>query len=248
MTKTSKRGDRKQMKIRIFQVDRNKDEHSICFMSHDFAQAHGGISADVYTQIYGGTVQAETLEDVFALGNTKPPPGYYGRSVSVSDVIEICEGDNKGFYYVDSMGFKQLGDFDIAKTDHTDMMKILVLENNKPPYVAEIRHDISAMQSVVGGCIEPIYFEPKGDAICWCNDEFLLHDFAPNRVIGNTIVHGTCYISGDGVNEDGEYDSCSLTDEQIEKYANMFRLWLVPIMDIMDITEDESEDIGQNLT
>lgn len=71
------------------------------------------------------------------------------------------------------------------------MMKILVVENGKTPYKAEIRHDIHAMQSVVEGCIEPIYFEPKQDALVWCNDEFLLNNSEPNRMVGDCLVHGT---------------------------------------------------------
>ena len=44
-------------------------------------------------------------------------------------------------------------------------MKILVLEPQKTPYEKEIGDDISEMQKIVGGLIEPIYFEPKNDAI-----------------------------------------------------------------------------------
>ena len=78
------------------------------------------------------------------------------------------------------------------------------------------------MQEVVGGSIEPIYFEPQNNALCWCNDEFLLNGSAPNRIVGETLVHGTFYISGNYRNEYGEWDSCSLTDEQIEKYKQQF--------------------------
>ena len=39
-----------------------------------------------------------------------------------------------------------------------EMMKILVLEPEKTPYVEEIPNDYNAMQSVVGGLIEPILF------------------------------------------------------------------------------------------
>ena len=45
-------------------------------------------------------------------------------------------------------------------------MRILVFEPLKEPYVKDIEDDIHAMQEVVGGSIEPIYFEPKQDAIC----------------------------------------------------------------------------------
>ena len=62
-------------------------------------------------------------------------------------------------------------------------MRILVFEPLKEPYVKDIEDDIHAMQEVVGGSIEPIYFEPKQDAICWCNDEFLLNGSKPNRIV-----------------------------------------------------------------
>jgi hypothetical protein len=101
-------------------------------------------------------------------------------------------------------------------------MKILVVENGKSPYEAEIGHDIHEMQSIVGGSIEPIYFEKKGDAIVWCNDEFLLNGSQPNRMVGDCLVHGTFFVSGNYQNEYGEWDSCSLTDEQIQRYSEMF--------------------------
>ena len=101
-------------------------------------------------------------------------------------------------------------------------MKILVIEPEKAPYEKEIGDDIHDMQAIVGGCIEPIYFEPKQDALVWCNDEFLLNGSQPNRVVGNVLVHGTFFVSGNYMNEYGEWDSCSLTDEQIEKYKQQF--------------------------
>lgn len=226
-----------QMKIRIFQIDHDKDSNKLAFMNYDYAQAHGGVDSSIYRQIYDGTVNCKSLESVFALCNSdKTPPGYYGESMSVSNVIEVCEGKNKGLYFCDSVGFKPI-DFDITRTDHNDMMKILVVENGKTPYKAEIRHDIHAMQSVVGGCIEPIYFEPKQDALVWCNDEFLLNGSQPNRVVGNVLVHGTFFVSGNYMNEYGEWDSCSLTDEQIEKYSKTFKNPIIALgkMEMADI-------------
>ena len=239
-----------QMKIRVFQIDHDKDSNRLAFMNYDYTQSHGGIKAENYRQIYGGTVTCDSLESVFALCNSdKTPPGYLGESMSVSNVIEICEGKDKGFYFCDSVGFKPI-DFDIDKTDHSDMMKILIVENGKAPYPAEIRHDIHAMQSVVGGCIEPIYFEPKQDAIVWCNDEFLLNDSAPNRLVGNCrgqhcgadLVYGTFYVSGNCQNEYGEWDSCSLTDNQIEKYTAMFE---TPVI-VLEQAEEETEDFSES--
>lgn len=124
-------------------------------------------------------------------------------------------------------------------------MRILVFEPMKEPYVKDIKDNIHAMQEVVGGSIEPIYFEPKQDAICWCNDEFLLNGSAPNRIVGKNIVHGTFYISGNCQNEYGEWDSCSLADEQIEKYKEQFGHMLVdlPGIGLVAVKETKPEVI-----
>lgn len=236
-----------KMKIRVFQLKDNAENQ---FMNLGSTMTHGGVKAENYHQVYGGEVFADNLEGVFLLCNTDHPPGYCGHSLSVSDVVEVCEGKDRGFYFVDSFGFKKLDDFDIEKTNHSEMMKILVLENDRAPYTAEIRHDgIHAMQSVVGGSFECVYFEPKGDAVCWCNDEFLLNGSAPNRMIGETLIHGTCFISGDGMNEYGEYDACSLTDQQIEHYSRMFPQSGICIEEMQEEpTEEMSEEIGQTMT
>ena len=120
-------------------------------------------------------------------------------------------------------------------------MRILVFEPLKEPYVKDIEDDIHAMQEVVGGSIEPIYFEPKNNALCWCNDEFLLNGSKPNRIVGNTLVHGTFYISGNCLNEYGEWDSCSLTDDQIKKYSEMFETPII-VLEQMQATEIEVEN------
>ena len=124
-------------------------------------------------------------------------------------------------------------------------MKILVIEPEKAPYEKEIGDDIHDMQAIVGGCIEPIYFEPKETAIAWCNDEFLLNGSQPNRIVGNVLVHGTFFVSGNYMNEYGEWDSCSLTDEQIEKYKEQFNHVVVnlPGIGIIAVRETKPEII-----
>lgn len=133
-------------------------------------------------------------------------------------------------------------------------MKILVFEPMKKPYVKDIKDNIHAMQEIVGGSIEPIYFEPKQDAIVWCNDEFLLNGSEPNRIVGATLVHSTFYISGNYQNEYGEWDSCSLTDEQIEKYKEQFSHMIVDLPGIGLVAVNEchpeivqSEEVAEDL-
>lgn len=133
-------------------------------------------------------------------------------------------------------------------------MKILVFEPMKKPYVKDIKDNIHAMQEIVGGSIEPIYFEPKQDAIVWCNDEFLLNGSEPNRIVGATLVHGTFYISGNYQNEYGEWDSCSLTNEQVEKYKEQFSHMIVdlPGIGLVGVNEChpeivQSEEVAEDL-
>ena len=229
-----------KMKIRIYQISSEKDHDNAAFRNYESIQQRGGVDSKIYQQVYGGIAYANNLEELFMQCNTgNSPLGFYGHSMSVSDVVEICEGKNSGFYFVDSIGFKRLDDFDVSQTDHEDLMKVVILENDREPYKAEIRKDIHAMQSIVGGLIEPVYFEENGDALCFCNEEFLLNDSAPNRVIGNTLIHGTCFICGDGYNDEGERDSCTLTDEQVDKYIQMFPQSVVEI--------SPEEDIGMTM-
>ena len=121
-------------------------------------------------------------------------------------------------------------------------MKILVCEPGKQPYPKDIPDTLEAKQEIVGGLIEPIYFEPEGDAIAVCNEEFLYLGFAPNRIVNGQLILGTFFICGDGENKYGERDFCSLTDEQIAKYTEQFAL--TPLIVFCDISDeaDESEE------
>jgi len=234
------------MKIRVFQINHDKDNNNVAFRDYETAmKKNGKIDESIYKQVYGGDVHCKNLEEVFALCNgDNRPAGYVAESMSVSNVIEIQQGNNHCCFYVDSIGFKPV-EFDIYKADRSDMMRIVVLENERVPYTAEIPHDIHAMQNVVDGCIEAIYFEEKDDAIVYCNDEFLLHDYAPNRFVGDILVHGTFFVCGNARNDEGEWISTSLTDEQIAKYTEQFWGYLVPVSKMMESEEcDESEDIG----
>ena len=117
-------------------------------------------------------------------------------------------------------------------------MKILVVEPEKAPYEREISDDLHEMQEGVGGLIEPIYFEPKNDALVFCNEEFLLNGSQPNRMVGDVLVHGTFFVVGNRETEYGEQESCSLTDEQISRYSEEFA------KTIQEVEQDFQQDDG----
>ena len=72
--------------------------------------------------------------------------------------------------------------------------------------------------------------------------------------MGATLVHGTFYISGNYQNEYGEWDSCSLTDEQLEKYKEQFSHMIVDLPGICLVAVNEchpeivqSEEVAEDL-
>ena len=103
-------------------------------------------------------------------------------------------------------------------------MKVLLITPGAAPQVLEIEHALNAMQELVGGTIEAIY--PFDDTVALvCNDEGKLLGLPLNRAVRDPatgqildIIAGTFFICG--LSED---DFASLSDEQIQRYTQMFR-------------------------
>ena len=235
-----------KMRIRIFQIDDSRDSKNLMFSSYEAVMKSASVDAEIYRQVYGGVVNCSDLEGVFSLCNTDFPAGYYGRSLSVSDVVEICNGEQKGFYYCDVVGFQKI-DFDISKVNRSDMLRVLVIETAKEPYEAEIRDELEAKQSVVGGLIEPVYFTQNDKVLVYCDEEFLLKGYEPNRKVGDTIIHGTFMVVGNGRNECGEGIEVSLSDEQINEYSKMFKYTLI-YMTKEELAENQAEEPDEGIS
>ena len=105
-----------------------------------------------------------------------------------------------------------------------DKMTILVVEPGKAPYAKEIDDSLAEMQRLVGGSIEGTY--PYDDPVAViCNGEGKLKGLPPNRPLTGPdgvpydMIHGTFFVAGLGAE-----DFCSLTDEQVRRYQEVFRL------------------------
>ena len=81
------------MKIRVFQIDHEKDEKNLAFRDYQTAiTKNGRIDESIYKQVYGGEVPCRTLEEVYALCNGENKPlGYIAESMSVSNVVEVTQ-------------------------------------------------------------------------------------------------------------------------------------------------------------
>ncbi len=112
------------MKIKIYQINMERDEKRIAFMGlEDFPKFQGSneVNSSLYDSVYIGEVDCKNLEDVFSKFNLDHPDGYKARSLSVSDVVEVIESDTMkpGFYFCDTFGFKEIP-FDPSKTQVSD--------------------------------------------------------------------------------------------------------------------------------
>lgn len=102
------------MNVRIYQIDTDKDTKSVKFENlENTLNIAGQVNPAIYSQVYANVCDCNDLEDVFHKFNVEKPIDFTGHFLSVSDVVEILDGENKGAYFCDSLGFKEI-DFDTS--------------------------------------------------------------------------------------------------------------------------------------
>lgn len=219
------------MKIRIFQINRDRDQDRLKYRNFD---NRGGrpVDAAIYDRVFTGEIEGKSLEDVYRIFNTEGHRLHRGHSLSVSDVVELCdpvEDLEAGFYYCDSVGFEKV-DFDPELAQVPEKLcRVLVLEPHRRPYESELVDELSTLQKAVGGHIEFTYPFDDNAIICG-NEEAKLEGLEGNRRVYGSVYAGNLFLVGD----DGEGGLMSLTDEQIRTYSDMFA-------QPEDISQDEVE-------
>ena len=135
--------------------------------------------------------------------------------MSVSDVV-VTDGKAS---ICQSIGFRDVP-FDTTKTHKPDnLMRVVYVEPNKAPYVAEVTHTLEAEQKAVGGYIEVVYPDDNETCII-CNEESKLIGMEGNRRIGDgsSIIAGPFFICGTT-----EEDFRGLTDNEVNLYMDRFK-------------------------
>ena len=195
-------------------MNKELDTENALFIGFDFAEKHGGVDPLTYSCVFDGNLDFSDIEEVYALCNAEHPIGYYGHSLSVSDIVET--GD--GCYFCDSIGFKKLADFDSGNAQPLIGKRMLIVEPYKAPYEAVIPDNLESLQDAVGGYIE-ITYPFEDNAVVISNEESKLIGMDGNRRVNGQVYAGLMLISAD----DGSGELTDLTDEQITKYTEMFR-------------------------
>ena len=105
------------------------------------------------------------------------------------------------------------------KEQHIKVLKVAPLEK---PEVCYVKNELRALQEAVSigadyvGLIEILDLDERTCILC--NEEGKLINLMPNRRLGDDIICGVFYVTG----QNDEGDLASLTDEQIEHYSEVF--------------------------
>ena len=175
----------------IYQINTDRDTANVCFIGMESLEKIKGtkdVNAAAYDRVYDGKVDCISLENIYQEFNVDHPADYKGRSLSVSDVVEIRESDTleKGFFFVDSVGFKSISfDKSLCKEPEkatVNKISVLLIEPNKYPKMIEIDDTLEAMQTVVGGDIEE-YMPFEDEVAIICNEEGKVNGLPPNRAV-----------------------------------------------------------------
>ena len=92
---------------------------------------------------------------------------------------------------------------------------MLYVEPHRKPFVTEISNTLEGQQNAVQGLIQYLYNDDR--TITVINDESKINGMEGNRRIEGDVLVGPFFVAGDT----GD-NLCSLTDEQLEKYATLF--------------------------
>ena len=219
----------------IYQINMDRDSDNVCFFGTDTLekiQHSKEVNAAIYDRVYDGKLDCQSLDAIYEKFNIDYPTDYIGRSLSVSDVVEIKESDaiDPGFYFVDSIGFKAIPfDKSLCKEPvrgTAGKLSVLLVEPNKYPKMIEIDDTLEAMQAVVEGDIEE-YMPFEDEVAIICNEEGKVQGLPPNRAIYDEssremqdIICGKFFIAY------APFDSekfQSLPPDLAEKYREKFK-------------------------
>ncbi len=186
------------------------------------------MNSSIYDKVFSGEVDCNNLEDVYRMFNTDHPKEYIGRSLSVSDVVEIIDGDDKGFYFCDNIGFEKIAFDNALCNDLTaqDKISVLLIQTEQKPKLVEIPDTLEAMQKLVGGYIEE-YMPFDDEVAIICNEEGKMNGLPLNRAIYadgskeiSDIIAGDFFIAYAPIDSE---NFKSLPKDLEKKYSEKFK-------------------------
>ena len=121
-----------------------------------------------------------------------------------------------------------------------EILKVLVVEQGRAPYVTEIGSGYKEFQEQVGGVFTTIEIAEGIDAIC--ADDVDFESTPVNRIVNGQPIFGTFLVTKVNYNT-GEY--VSLADVDIAKYLKQFAVPLIDISELLNEYEDEEKSMKE---
>ncbi len=115
------------MNIRIYQINMDRDTERKAFEGiENLERLFGGSSIDssIYDKVFEGEVDCESLEGIYQKFNLDHPEGYRGRSLSVSDIVEIITPPKIVGVIETNLGshsYTDLADYNSAQDNYREM-------------------------------------------------------------------------------------------------------------------------------
>lgn len=218
------------MYIKLYQINMSRDKARMCFESMEFITAYGEtVRPEIYDEVFKGDVDCANLETLYCKFNAGDRPGAdQFRSLSVSDVIAVCDPDTgaERYYFCDSVGFKEI-EFDAsrAKPLQDNTIRVVLVEPGKQARIADIEASLEGYYRAIGAdTIQAAY--PFEEEVCIiCDDEGKLTGRQLNRALRYEdtkeiydIVAGTFFVCSC---KETRYTSLS-TDQQ-RRYLEQFK-------------------------
>ncbi len=95
-------------RVRIYQIDPLDSKYAFRDYANVRAQGRAAPPAELYKVVFDGQLETDALRDIWRIFNTSHPQGYLGRSLSVSDIVELYDSTGSRFFYCDSFCFKKI--------------------------------------------------------------------------------------------------------------------------------------------
>ena len=125
------------MKVRVYQINGKRDRNQVAFLPYRklaAAQGTDQIDSQIYDLVFEGVAACGSLdkEEIYRILTYSRPEGYVGRSLSVSDVIELTQdASGSHFYFCDSVGFREVA---FERKADTSLLRLLC-----HPYFIELK-------------------------------------------------------------------------------------------------------------
>lgn len=97
--------------IKIYQINYERDINDVIFLGTWLLERFNKeFDFSIYDEVWCGETDGADLEEIYEEFNLNRPTDFKGHSLSVSDIVQIMDSDEKsnGYYFCDNIGWVKL--------------------------------------------------------------------------------------------------------------------------------------------